>query len=126
MITGAVLLAPSPLVMTDLLDRTDTAAPPALDKETDRAPVGRLASLDALRGLTILGMIVVNTQGDGDHAFWGTQHARWNGWTPADLVFPSFLFIVGTSMAYAFARYTEEGRRPGRVERNGHPDHPDY
>jgi len=121
MITGAVLLAPSPLVMTDLLDRTDTAAPPALDKETDRAPVGRLASLDALRGLTILGMIVVNTQGDGDHAFWGTQHARWNGWTPADLVFPSFLFIVGTSMAYAFARHTEAGRRPaalyGRIAR---------
>src|SRR5439155_316386 len=54
MVTGAVLLAPSPLVMTDLLDRTDTAAPPALDKETDRAPVGRLASPDALRGLAVL------------------------------------------------------------------------
>src|SRR5438094_2630886 len=114
------------LAMADRLDHPATAAPASVDGETRRLsplrpvpdgarPVGRLASLDALRGLTILGMIVVNAQGDGDHSFWGTQHARWNGWTPADLVFPSFLFIVGASMAYAFSRYTEEGTRPAAL-----------
>src|SRR2546423_4865607 len=58
----------------------------------------RVAYLDALRGAAILGMILVNNQGDGAHAFPGTLHAKWNGWTPADLVMPLFLFVVGASM----------------------------
>jgi predicted acyltransferase len=46
-------------------------------------------------------MILVNNQGSGAHPFWGMAHARWNGWTPADLVFPTFLFVVGASLALA-------------------------
>jgi predicted acyltransferase len=74
----------------------------------------RFAALDALRGSTIAGMILVNNQGSGAHAFWGMAHADWNGWNLADLVFPGFLFMVGVSMAYSFAR-----RRPplGKVVR---------
>ena len=110
--------------MTDLLDRPDSAvetaiAPPPRRLEEPGAG-GRQVSLDVVRGLTILGMIVVNAQGSGDHAFWGTTHAEWNGWTPADLVFPSFLFVVGASMAYAFARHENDYGRPkpyGRVLR---------
>jgi predicted acyltransferase len=58
----------------------------------------RLHALDALRGAAILGMILVNNQGDRAHAFPGTVHAKWNGWAPADLVMPLFLFVVGASM----------------------------
>jgi predicted acyltransferase len=57
-----------------------------------------------LRGLAVLGMILVNNQGSGAHAFWGMAHADWNGWSPADLVFPTFLFVVGSSMALSMAK----------------------
>jgi predicted acyltransferase len=66
----------------------------------------RLSALDAFRGLAMMGMVLVNNQGSGAHAFWGLAHAKWNGWSGADLVFPAFLFIVGASMAMAFARPT--------------------
>src|SRR2546422_1411350 len=65
----------------------------------------RLTSLDVLRGLTILGMIVVNNQGDGSHVLPSLGHARWHGLTAADLVFPFFLVIMGVSMAMSFARH---------------------
>ncbi len=55
----------------------------------------RLSSLDAFRGLTICLMILANCHGDAGAAFSFLEHAVWNGWTFADAVFPSFLFIVG-------------------------------
>ena len=58
----------------------------------------RLTSLDVFRGMTIAGMILVNDAGDWDHIYWPLEHAQWNGWTPTDLVFPFFLFIVGVSL----------------------------
>src|SRR4051812_39231970 len=64
----------------------------------------RVRSVDVLRGLAVLGMILVNNQGSGAHAFWGFAHADWNGWSPADLVFPTFLFVVGASMALSMTR----------------------
>jgi predicted acyltransferase len=69
------------------------------------ASAGRLLSLDAFRGLTIVGMILVNNPGDWGHLYWPLGHARWHGWTPTDLVFPFFLFIVGTSLAYSLRKY---------------------
>jgi len=78
-------------------------------------PRERLVSLDVLRGLTIAGMILVNNAGDWSYVFAPLQHAAWDGWTPTDLIFPSFLFIVGVSMAFAFARYVGPERPPGRV-----------
>lgn len=59
---------------------------------------GRLVSLDVFRGLTMAAMVIVNDPGDWDHAYWPLLHAEWNGWTPTDLIFPFFLFIVGVSM----------------------------
>lgn len=66
------------------------ASPPRL--------AGRLVSLDVFRGLTMAAMVVVNDPGDWDHAYWPLLHAEWNGWTPTDLIFPFFLFMVGVSM----------------------------
>ncbi len=64
----------------------------------------RLASLDVFRGLTIAGMILVNDPGNGAAVYAPLEHAAWNGWTPTDLIFPFFLFIVGVSMVFSFAK----------------------
>lgn len=61
------------------------------------------------RGLTIAGMIVVNTPGTWAHVYPPLLHAEWHGWTPTDTIFPFFLFIVGVSMAFSFARRASEG-----------------
>ena len=64
-------------------------------------PVRRLLSLDVLRGITIAFMIMVNN--NGGSGSWGfMNHAAWNGLTPTDLVFPSFVFVVGASIVFAF------------------------
>jgi predicted acyltransferase len=65
-------------------------------------PATRLMSLDLFRGATIALMILVNDAGDESAAYWPLQHSAWNGWTPTDLVFPFFLFIVGVALAYSF------------------------
>jgi len=70
---------------------------------------GRLVSLDVFRGLTIAGMVLVNNPGTWSSIYWPLEHAEWHGWTPTDLVFPFFLFIVGVSITLAFARRVEEG-----------------
>jgi len=72
------------------------------------SPVRRLLSLDALRGLTIAFMIMVNNNGS-DHAWWFMKHADWNGLTPTDLVFPTFLFVVGFSIVFAFEARLSKG-----------------
>ena len=65
---------------------------------------GRLVSLDAFRGFTIIGMIIVNTPGSWSYIYPPLRHAEWNGLTPTDLVFPFFLFIVGVSIVLAYTR----------------------
>ncbi len=68
------------------------------------AKPGRLLSLDAFRGMTIAAMILVNNAGDWGHVFAPLNHAEWHGCTATDLIFPFFLFIVGVSMTFSFAR----------------------
>jgi predicted acyltransferase len=58
----------------------------------------RLASLDVFRGLTMAGMVIVNNPGTWSAMYWPLEHAPWHGWTPTDLIFPFFLFIVGVSI----------------------------
>ncbi|MGH9164507.1 MAG: acyltransferase family protein [Acidimicrobiales bacterium] len=65
--------------------------------------LGRLESIDALRGAAILGMILVNNPGSPSRPFATLRHAAWNGFTLADAVFPGFLFVMGMSMAQSFA-----------------------
>ena len=74
-----------------------------------REPASRLVSLDLFRGATIAAMILVNNAGDEGKSYWPLQHAEWNGWTPTDLVFPFFLFIVGVAMAFSFSSRLKRG-----------------
>src|SRR5271170_6281052 len=68
----------------------------------------RLTSLDLFRGATIAAMILVNNPGN-EHPYWPLEHAEWNGWTPTDLVFPFFLFIVGVSLVFSFESRLNRG-----------------
>jgi predicted acyltransferase len=71
-------------------------------------PVQRLLSLDVLRGITIAFMIMVNN--NGGRGSWGfMNHAQWNGLTPTDLVFPTFVFVVGASIVFAFHARMKRG-----------------
>lgn len=67
----------------------------------------RLISLDALRGFTIIGMIIVNSPGSWGAVYAPLLHAPWHGGTPTDLVFPFFLFIMGVSITLALGRRLE-------------------
>lgn len=72
-----------------------------------QSKTNRYIALDVLRGMTVAGMIMVNNPGSWAHVFPPLRHAAWNGCTPCDLVFPFFLFCVGTAMAFSFSKYKE-------------------
>jgi len=63
----------------------------------------RLQSLDVFRGITIAFMLLVNNPGPGV-AYTPLEHAKWDGWTPTDLVFPFFLFIVGVAIPFSLSK----------------------
>ena len=65
---------------------------------------GRLVSLDAFRGITVAGMVLVNNPGTWRAVYPPLRHADWHGWTPTDLIFPFFLFIVGVAIPLALGR----------------------
>lgn len=69
----------------------------------------RLVSLDVFRGITIAGMILVNNPGTWGAIYSPFAHAEWNGWTPTDLIFPFFLFIVGISVSLSLGKKIESG-----------------
>ena len=69
----------------------------------------RMVSLDVFRGATIVAMILVNDPGSWSHIYPPLEHAEWNGWTPTDLIFPFFLFIVGVSLTLSFASRIARG-----------------
>ena len=82
----------------------------ALSVEQGKTKIsGRMISLDVFRGLTIAGMILVNNPGSWEAIYSPLEHAAWHGWTPTDLVFPFFLFIVGVSITLALGRRAEGG-----------------
>ena len=69
----------------------------------------RLLSLDVLRGMTVAGMLLVNNPGDWEHIFPPLEHAKWHGWTPTDLIFPFFLFIVGVTAHLSLSQRRARG-----------------
>jgi predicted acyltransferase len=74
----------------------------------------RLLSIDVLRGLTIAFMILVNNQ-PGPNAFFELSHAEWNGFTLTDLVFPTFLFLVGLSLVLSTTARLARGASRGEL-----------
>ena len=97
--------------------RTEPVAPPAAPL-ADATSSGRIVSLDVFRGLTIAAMILVNNPGSWSHIYWPLQHAPWHGWTPTDLVFPFFLFIVGVAMVFSFAARLRRGATAAQLARH--------
>ncbi|WP_109695024.1 acyltransferase family protein [Chitinophaga deserti] len=65
----------------------------------------RFLSLDVFRGLTVACMILVNTPGSWKYVYAPLNHAKWDGCTPTDLVFPFFLFAVGNAMSFAMKKF---------------------
>jgi predicted acyltransferase len=78
---------------------TDTTLP-TIERTATIPKAHRWLSVDVLRGLTIGFMIMVNNNGS-DQAYWAMKHTDWNGFTPTDLVFPTFLFLVGISTVFS-------------------------
>ena len=84
-------------MQTSLSEKPRTVSNPTLTQN----PVKRIIALDVVRGITIAFMIMVNNNG-GPGAWGFMNHAYYNGLTPTDLVFPTFVFIVGVSVVFAF------------------------
>lgn len=70
---------------------------------------GRLVSLDVFRGITIMGMILVNNPGSWGAIYPALEHAKWHGVTPTDLIFPFFLFMVGITTTLSLTKRKERG-----------------
>jgi len=83
--------------------------------ETSKPASERLMSVDFYRGLAVAGMIIVDNPGSDDLAYWPIKHAEWNGWTPADFIFPSFIFLVGVSMVFSFAARLRRGESRRKI-----------
>jgi predicted acyltransferase len=88
--------------------RSENAAQTATPLAGSARPA-RMVSLDVFRGATIAAMVLVNDPGSWSHIYPPLEHAEWNGWTPTDLIFPFFLFIVGVSLTLSFAAWIARG-----------------
>ena len=86
-----------------------STSPQNISKEIMTKPSQRLVFLDVVRGMTIAFMILVNNNGSEQLAYWPLKHADWNGWTPTDLVFPTFLFLVGITIVLSIASRIARG-----------------
>lgn len=100
---------------------TSPAQSPAPDEVTNAAPAfsssKRLLSLDVVRGITIAFMIMVNNNG-GPDSWHFMNHAVWNGLTPTDLVFPTFVFVVGVSIVFALEARLAKGASRAELARH--------
>jgi predicted acyltransferase len=88
-------LAAAPFIETGTVTHNPEPTPVAASK--------RLISLDVFRGITIAAMLMVNNAGRGT-PYAPLEHAEWHGWTPTDLIFPFFLFIVGVAIPFSLAK----------------------
>lgn len=77
----------------------------------------RLVALDVFRGLTVAGMLLVNNPGTWSAIYPPLKHAPWHGWTPTDLIFPFFLFIVGITTSISLTGRRARGDDEGAILR---------
>jgi predicted acyltransferase len=75
----------------------------------------RVFSLDVFRGITIAGMILVNNPGSWKYVYPPLRHAEWHGWTPTDLIFPFFLFIMGVATTLSLSKRKEGGLSESKI-----------
>ncbi len=75
----------------------------------------RLISLDVFRGLTIAGMILVNSPGTWSHVYPALLHSKWNGCTPTDIIFPFFMFIVGVAITYSVSKKIDQNLQQSKI-----------
>ena len=91
------------------ITRFDREEPPRSPPTTPPKKKERLLSLDVFRGMTIAGMLLVNNPGTWSAIYPPLEHAEWNGWTPTDLIFPFFVFIVGVTTHLSMTARRERG-----------------
>ena len=84
-------------------------------EKTTATTSNRLISLDVFRGITIAAMILVNFPGSWKVGYEPLEHAPWEGTTPADYIFPFFIFIVGISITLSFSKLLKEGQPKGQI-----------
>jgi predicted acyltransferase len=77
----------------------------------------RLVSLDVFRGMTVAGMLLVNNPGTWSAIYDPLEHAAWHGWTPTDLIFPFFLFIVGITTQLSISARRARGDDESSIRR---------
>lgn len=77
----------------------------------------RFLALDVLRGMTVCFMIIVNTPGNWDTTWAPLKHASWHGFTPTDLVFPTFMFVVGNALSFVEKKWAglSDGQVVGKI-----------
>jgi predicted acyltransferase len=86
-------------------------------RRPDTTPAARLSSVDALRGLCVAAMLIVNDAGDWTHVYPWLTHAAWHGCKPADFIFPFFLLIVGVSIGLSLGPKIDAGNDPAQLTR---------
>ena len=104
--------APPPAPVLPPSERSRPTPPLGVESggvEPRRPTRERLVSLDVFRGLTVAGMLLVNDPGTWSAIYPPLRHAEWHGWTPTDLIFPFFLFIVGITTHLSLAARRERG-----------------
>lgn len=89
------------------LERDQASTAHSASRETTAGE--RLLALDVFRGITVAGMLLVNNPGSWSAIYPPLTHATWHGWTPTDLIFPFFLFIVGITTALSINTWRREG-----------------
>ena len=107
MLNSPQAVPPAPSTSVDLAE----------DRITGLPRPQRLESLDVFRGLTVAGMLLVNDPGRRDAVYAPLSHAAWHGWTPTDLVFPFFIFIVGISTHLSLSARRARGAAPQVLRR---------
>jgi predicted acyltransferase len=100
---------PAPPATVEVQRSVGVSTPPAARE--------RLLALDVFRGLTIAGMLLVNDPGSWSHIYPPLAHADWHGWTPTDLIFPFFLFIVGVTTHLSITARRARGDDEGAIRR---------
>jgi predicted acyltransferase len=105
--------------VSSTLSREGAIDAPALESTVAPHPhlKERLLSLDVFRGLTIAGMLLVNNPGTWSAIYPPLEHAEWHGWTPTDLIFPFFLFIVGITTHLSLTSRRKRGASDGEIVR---------